>query len=287
MARPYLRPYAHVIWTDPTTGLATALHFWCTSRKHSADVEITEHAVEQGADVTDNARPNPAAPIIEAFISNEPVEAPFFSTLAETGGAIDAFSETATVVPGNATLAPLRQLPNAGIPAFPRAMSVKDWFQPGKEIGLLLGNLIAFEVDTVQFTQGGLTQQFLPTVTATTLQFDQEFDAVTATLGVLETLRQNSTQLTVVTQEGSYSPCLIKSCSLEKTHDTGTGANITLEFKAIRIVQTQRVAAPAPLEPRGNGTLSQGNQDTGPSTTGATAKSLAAATLDRLGIQLP
>jgi hypothetical protein len=275
MARPYLRPYAHIIWTDATTGLATALHLWCVSRNHGGDVDITEHAVEDGADVTDNARPNPAAPTIEAFISNEPVEAPFFSTLAETQGALDAFTQTATTVPGNASLAPLAQLPQAGFPAQPMAMVVKDWFRPGDAIGLLVGNLIAFEIDSVQFATSKISQQYLPTVTATTLQFDQEFDAVTQTLGVLENLRQTSTLLTVVTQEGSYAPCLIRSYKIEKTHDTGTGANLTIEFAAIRIVQTQRVNAPVPLEPRGNGTLSQGNQDTGPSTTGATKESLA------------
>lgn len=42
------------------------------TEEHSSDIQVTEHPVEFGADVTDNARPKPDTLTVEGFISNTP-----------------------------------------------------------------------------------------------------------------------------------------------------------------------------------------------------------------------
>lgn len=43
------------------------------TEEHSSDIQVTEHPVESGSDVTDNARPKPDMLTVEGFISETPI----------------------------------------------------------------------------------------------------------------------------------------------------------------------------------------------------------------------
>lgn len=45
------------------------------TEEHSSDIQVTEHPVENGSDITDNARPKPDMLTVEGFISETPIGA--------------------------------------------------------------------------------------------------------------------------------------------------------------------------------------------------------------------
>lgn len=62
------------IISRPNTTSIDAVELDCTvSELHQADVEITEHPTEEGADVTDHVRPKPVQLTLEGIISNTPI----------------------------------------------------------------------------------------------------------------------------------------------------------------------------------------------------------------------
>lgn len=46
------------------------------TESHAAEVEVTEHPVETGANISDHARPKPETLVIEGLVSNTPLPAP-------------------------------------------------------------------------------------------------------------------------------------------------------------------------------------------------------------------
>src|SRR4051794_30438938 len=66
-------------WTPPDGGDTQVLDFDAvTSEKHDEPVEVTEHAVESGAAVSDHARPGPDTVTLECVVTNTPIVTPFF-----------------------------------------------------------------------------------------------------------------------------------------------------------------------------------------------------------------
>src|SRR5258708_22204820 len=68
---------------DPSNSTVYLTFDVSLSETHQTDVEVTEHHIEQGAVITDHARPKPAVVTLEGLISNTPIK-----NLIQTGGAL-------------------------------------------------------------------------------------------------------------------------------------------------------------------------------------------------------
>lgn len=62
-----------LLYRIPPTAIGALQLDAAVSIQHRAEVEVTQHAVERGADITDHARPRPEVVTIEGIISNTPI----------------------------------------------------------------------------------------------------------------------------------------------------------------------------------------------------------------------
>jgi hypothetical protein len=70
LGNPIPGPTAQTVWIgDGTNSLELDV---CVKETHKAQVEVTDHAVEQGIAVSDHARPKPREVTIEGMITNSP-----------------------------------------------------------------------------------------------------------------------------------------------------------------------------------------------------------------------
>jgi hypothetical protein len=218
----------------------------CLTRTHEGSSEITQHPVEDGANIADHVRPNLDAITIEWFVSNAPI--------AGTG----SFSS--------------------------KTLDAPQYHAP------LLNSILQGAATAATAVQGGLTGAASLAVTAlpglfggidehptvNLWQFDAEFDAVKDTLDQLRIFKRDSTILTVITPEHTYENMVLESFSIEKNHENGTGASVTMGLKQLLIVQTQTVTVPSTALPRAKTPVRKGAKapvDAGP----VRAKSLALA----------
>lgn len=54
------------------------------SEQHASEVEITDHPVESGTNISDHARPKPDTLVIEGMVSNDPLPQPSSTTFTHT-----------------------------------------------------------------------------------------------------------------------------------------------------------------------------------------------------------
>lgn len=87
------------------------------------------------------------------------------------------------------------------------------------------------------------------------------FDAVRDMLGVVEDMRLGREMLTVVTSKKAYDNMALSRWDLSRDAQTGTGAELSLEFKQIVTVSVSVDIAPLPTEPRGRPPKTKGTKD--------------------------
>lgn len=89
-------------------------------------------------------------------------------------------------------------------------------------------------------------------------------DYVAKTISQLKLLLQSAQRIDVIGSKDFCSPMVITSLASSRDKDTGTGADITLTLREVRLVSTKVVAAPIPnLSARGgNPPLNKGKKDT-------------------------
>lgn len=191
------------------------------SETHTLASEVTEHAVERGADITDHVRRKPARVNMQLFVSEEP---------------LDELKTTAFKIPPPTDAPQTLQVGGASVTIPPRG----DRGLAPPPIALL--------------TPGGLVNAAVAAVSAT---FFPE-QAVPATVGIpatkpyvtrfmdlLEEARNIGQVLTLVTRKRTYDNMLLESVTMDRGQGDGTGARFNLEFKEVRIVDTKIVPAPA------------------------------------------
>ncbi len=203
-------------WEDNLGQLVTLTFDVVELVSRTVDSEITEHAVEEGADITDHARTQGMIVEMSGYVSNTPLYSTF-------GGEKNARWETVDL-PGPVQRIPIgyakeiatpsgspQSLAQAAVGAIsgavngsPKAiMLVRDWVSRVKEIEQLL--------DEAQES-------------ARLCSFDDS--------------------------EQSFDNLLIQSRGVTRTTDDGDGATFSLTLKRIRVVSAQLVDAPVPAEPR-------------------------------------
>lgn len=99
-----------------------------------------------------------------------------------------------------------------------------------------------------------------PPLTIQVLTFDEKMDRVKETYETLLLLQSKAVTMAVVTSVKQYEKMVLVNIGLPRT-ELG-GASFNLSFKQIRVVQTETVAAPQPVEPRGAPGQKKGGQST-------------------------
>lgn len=202
-------------WTT-SGGVINAVVFDCETRtQHEQTAEITEHAVERGANIADHIRPNNGTVNIEAEVTNTPLDAP--ETQAD--GVSAAFQARQITVDG---------------------------------------------------------QQ----VSVTTLGFSQTFDRRRAVDAVMQQLISSGTLVRIATALREYEDMALERFSTESTAATAHSLPVVIAARRVRLVDTQLVQVPEPVERRGRVRTERGGQAAQPTQ----RQSVLARGLDAIGV---
>lgn len=200
------------------------------SETHTNEAQVTEHAVEEGTDISDNVRQLPQVYEAEVYVTNTPIAlVRGFSAPGQTGHGGEMALVTVPM--------PVYKAPFLGTPG--------DIFR---------------KIDEGLSSLFGATDS--DTLSVTSLQFPTVFDSVLEHHIALVKLQELGASLTVFTSTRTYKSMVLEGVGLRK--EEKGGGTFGLRFKQIRTVQTQNVSAPKPSTPRGNPTQAKGSQATKP-----------------------
>lgn len=203
--------------------------------------EVTEHPVEQGADVTDHVRLKPLVLVIEGYVTNQPIELPQSHM---NGAKVDPTGLEIEAEPG-----------------LPGLLSIL----PGISQGVAIVNAVASAV-------GGAPVEVRPLrkYKATVLHFSSRFDRVGAVQAALEQIVLNRKPVTIVTATHTYENVVLTNLHTERDTETGDGLQFGVTGQVISVVSSELVGGkPEPVKPRQVQSASKGKQQALPSTDNA------------------
>lgn len=181
-------------------------------------LDATEHPVEAGGDITDNARLRMLRFSFDVVVSDTPLEDPDGTALSNGG----AMTQSQLTVPQAKRQFPIN----------PLGAAVE---------GALIG------VSAV----AGLISGPSEGTNLTALQWDSPFDRVSDMLALLRRLQENVKILKIVTSKYIFENVLLTNVKQMRDREIGSGARYRLEFKQLRLVTLEFTDSPEPAEPRG------------------------------------
>lgn len=241
--------------------------------------DITEHAVEVGSNIADHVRVKLITCSLQVYISNEPL-----GVASNSGQGANQPTETPTSL-NVPTVTWTKHSRDLIYPIWENQILARSLFQlaagtvgdvagggTGSAIGAIGGELLAgllFQGKAVTVatpTTAGLSPVVQPGPTALVNLFADETDYVAAMHTALSTLKSSAQLFSVLGTKKVLFPMAIESLDFSRSAETGSGENITIGFKEMRIVTTQVVPAPIPNLSAGGGTpaANHGGQDPAP-----------------------
>lgn len=202
----------------------------CSVREtHTLSADVTEHPVETGADVADHIRPRARTVSIEGLISNTPIEVPqsHMDGASEDRSPIEIEGEP---VFGNVDTP-------VGEVTIPGAGQLKSL---AAVVGIKLGGKRELQAQALHFTQ--------------------EFDRVGAAHLDLESIILTSKRITIVTGLTIYENVAITDLQTTRDGGTGNALRFTATGRELRIVSSDTVDLPDPVDPRAKKTRPRGKQ---------------------------
>lgn len=197
--------------------------------EHTA--EATEHAVEQGANVADHVRPGLDRITLEVAVSNTPIK--------DVNNLYGATTEGIELDPleGRQKATGHSDTPKGPFPVSPGAA-----FQAiGNAISGLIGGSGPAKATVVKF--GGAP-----------------FDAVRDTLNQLLDWQHRAVVGEVITPHRTYSSMIIERVAPRRDSSTGAGAELVIDLREVRLVETSTITVPIPTETRGKTIKQKGRQ---------------------------
>lgn len=271
---PFHQP-AHLVWTDSTGQQNTFVFDNVISEEWKNNATITEHPVEQGANVADHVRVEVPEVTLTIHATNEPLGSNQY--------------QQATIGPAQVTIPMPSWSPGSGlvvVPTWQNLIAVRA--AAAAVVGLVGGNGAALgavgalagagaiagafgvslpifngvEIDEPIVTNAGL-QPSAPgaPISVTTQTWPQGFDFVEQQVADLLALKDAAQLIEVRGSKQTESNMVIQSLGYSRSSEEGTGAVITLGLKQVRIVATQVVAAPIPALPRAQKPTNKGAQN--------------------------
>lgn len=121
------------------------------------------------------------------------------------------------------------------------------------------------EIDVPTATDAGLPGgSGIPnSLTAQTVQFATPTDFAESMMALLVGLKNSAQVFVIFGSKQTLGSMVIETLTMHRgaPEDTGTGADITIGLKEIRVVSTNTIAVPLPKVPRANTPLNKGAQD--------------------------
>jgi hypothetical protein len=243
---------AFIVWIDAS---GTTYEFYpdlVISEKWTENATVTEHPVEQGSNVTDHVRVELSRCELVIFATNEPIgpnsfQAPSLSAIELQGlpGAGQAIPPLPTADVWDNELPAKAALLGAGA-AIGGAIGGAAGTAIGGALGALAGAFLAQPHDDQELLPLTIAITAAPQVEgqAQTYTFDQDQDFVEATVQLLEQLKNAAQVIAVNGSKQVNASMVIEAFSYTRDQSNGTGAEIAIAFKELRVVQTQTVSVP-------------------------------------------
>lgn len=226
---------AFLLWTEKSGTLRTLLFDCVTEEGQTLTNTVTEHPVEEGANIADHVRNDLEEVKIDVFVTNTPI----FTEAAESRGNRTGKVWAVELNPVAPYKAPLEATPGALFSA--------------------VGDAVSSGVDSLL---GGNDKEKYG---ANVLKWGEEFDAVGETFTTLKRIRDTSAEVQVWLSRTPTPPAMVLTkLEMRRSKTTGTGAEMSLTFKELKKVKVSLVGAPKPTEPRAKPKVAKGPQDTKP-----------------------
>jgi hypothetical protein len=269
---------AYLQWTNATGSVLQFRVESIRSEDWDEGATVTEHPVEVGANVADHVRVELPKVTLSFRSSNEPI------TMA--GNPTQDLSVNVSLL---LTVPAVLQQPTPGAVTYPewknmileRVMTEAAGGNLGQALGGSTGNVLGaasgailgsllFAGETVTKTaavNAGQSQVILATqVAATVQQWPNGTDYVEQTHALLVQLKNSAQVIDVYGSKQTEFSMVIETLTFHRDADTGTGEDVTIGLKQVRIVSTQTVALPVPNLSAGGGlpTVPKGQQSPQP-----------------------
>lgn len=232
-------------WQDDETGQTESLQFDVVEGETPEDVTtLTDHPVEEGANVTDHARDEPAQLSIEGFISNM-VNPDLDTDLVTQPVGLDVPFMTK---PGNRT-------DKLDVPSPPLQLSATGLLQAG------VNAIASLFTGGPRFTHLDQPKRAQASVTFSALQQQAPRDRVRDAYEALLKVRQRKLLVTVQETHREHFDMMITRIAKPKAAEHGKGALFQVDLRQIRVADSETVQAPQPTEARGKTAVSAGSKN--------------------------
>lgn len=225
---------SYVTWTN-TAGQVKFLRFDIVESQTVVDEqEVSDHPIEDGADVSDNVRPKNIEIQLDVFIGNS-VLVPH----PGTGNREDQYR------------------PDPSEPPLGERQSFDLTF-PQKDPGNFPVPSVSAGVNTIK----GFVSQLVDGVhnyKANVFVRTDNSNRVRETVFILDQLKADAQIVKVVTNEKTYDSMMVTKVERNRTANEGNGAMFRLSFREVNIVSTKIVNAPKPTVPRAAPVVKKGS----------------------------
>jgi hypothetical protein len=223
---------------------------------HGISAELTQHAVEDGADITDHVRAMPTRLTLEGVVSNQPIEQPGSHTTAlasELGFMVltNTYYDWGTkklelVGPQNAAPQWIGNVPIIG-----NVASLLDAFAPGwkpnKKIYMVVPDRAPVPAGQAR---------------SVSLTFDRPFNRVEQVETALRNTVNARAPVTIVTALRKYENVVLSDLSIERNAGTGSGLHFGCTGQVIRTVASELATVPDHAQTRAVPAKDKGSQNT-------------------------
>jgi hypothetical protein len=285
---------ASLDYTDAAGNFKTLVFDAVLSEDWHPSATVTEHPVEDGANVADHVRVGLMTCTLKIHVTNEPTGDNQFATAQNTvmdldvtswsngldlavqvaqiaGLAADVAGTAVDGSPlGNKTAALFRTIQTIGLTTAATGESYTSYDITG---ALSVGNYpirsaadaaSALTYEGIANLAPGGAQSLSSVLVGPVVQFQGTFvDFASELINLLTYLMEQATLFNVIGSKRTRNNMVITDCPDHRgaTEETGTGAQIEITLKEIRIVQTSTVTAPTPALPRAQVQTNAGAQD--------------------------
>ena len=250
-------------WQDQT-GATYQLAFDCVVAEDWPDegTTVTEHPVEEGADIADHVRAKLPTYTLTIRQSNEPF------TNAGPAGDVPSFGPVpltfpiVQLVPSTTTLSFQEWKNNILARALAADAGGVVGGVVGGQVGSVVGAVVGGVAASLLFPPEAVTSaigvqsQTLATGQASASPQVYTYpgaDYVQSVHALLVELKEAATQFTIYGTKQTEPNMVIESLSFHRDKSTGTGQDCTIGFKQVRVVTSQTVALPQPHISAGGG----------------------------------
>lgn len=235
-----------IYWQDDETGQTESVQFDAVqSESHEDTLAITEHPVEQGANITDHARELPARFSVEGYVSTIP------------NAALDDDAVLELIVLNVPTMAdPGTKIIQLDVPGSPLQPSLTGLLQAG---AAAVTSALTGGPNHRATVRGDIRRQVLP-LRAQVLKQSTPRNRVRDVYDALLKAQSRKLLCTVATRFREHFDMLIERVAAPRTVEDGSKVLFQLDLKRIRIAASETVESPRPAEVRGQLTKSAGSQ---------------------------